>query len=146
LSDQTTPLIKCVVTNRNQQSSLRLIERDSYDLWEYLVNTRHQINVSSQSHCLWVSADEFERKNAIYSRAGDNEPVCKVQVLCFDAPFTTRCRFAPAEDQAIVESLLVAHLPADVREAANFAVEREAGYAVTATSTVTLTPVTAKNP
>ncbi|MCB1643930.1 MAG: hypothetical protein KDI36_00685 [Pseudomonadales bacterium] len=125
----TIQLIKCEVVNSHGERSYRLIERDNFNLWKYLVTTRHHITIETCTLALWVAEDAYAENEAIYSRAGDMEASSRIILMMYDdvGNFQNTCRYCLQTDQHAVESILVRHLPPAIRDSQQYSVEKEAG-------------------
>jgi len=130
---ESIQLIKCLVENKDQQSSYRLIEKSNFDLWSFLMNTKHHIKIQEKSLCLWLSESEFKSKEEIYRRAGDITAANKLQLMMYDnyGNFSNTCRYVPESDTQAVREILISHLPEKVRLHDRFTMEIEAGQLVT---------------
>lgn len=81
---QSQKLIRCVARNSKCDGRLRLVEMESFKLWEYLMTTKHDMKIEEPAPCLWVHEDEYQQKEEIYSRSANIEPVNRVVVSIFD--------------------------------------------------------------
>lgn len=133
MNPETVQLIKCQVRNRDNQISYRLIERDNYDLWQFLVTKKHHITIIESSLCLWMDQEEFANKQEIYERAGTSEVANRILLMMFDdhGSFNHTCRYALDADTAEVEKILSGHIPKIQKQQNQFTLDIEAGYIVT---------------
>ena len=112
-NSNTTQLVKCQVKNAEGIPSHRLIEKDNFDLWRYLVTTKHHITISQTDLGLWMTQDEFSSKQEIYERAGTLETANRITLMLFDndGNFSHTCRYTPAGDTEEVTAILKSHIP-----------------------------------
>ena len=132
MSFDSIQLVKCLVTNSDNQISSRLIERSNFNLWRYLVTTKHHITIIESSLCLWLSQSEFATKREIYERAGSVEPANRILVMTYDdhGNFNNTCRYVLEKDTAAVEKILLRHIPEPLRQQQQFSHEIEYGQIV----------------
>lgn len=132
MSADSSQLVKCRVKNKTGQTSFRLIERDYFDLWYYLVSNKHGIQLMDTSLCMWVSAHEFVAKEAIYRRAGTVESANRLMLMVFDETgnFANTVRYVPNEDSDQLESILINHVPDEQRRDNQFTLHKDTGYLV----------------
>ena len=132
MTAESSQLVKCLVQNTARQNSYRLIERDSFDLWHYLVSTKHNIKLLETSLCMWVDTKEFTAKEAIYHRAGSVEKADRIKLMVFDETgnFANTTRYVLSEDSAHLENILISHVPLTRRKEAQYTMQRDRGYLV----------------
>jgi hypothetical protein len=132
MNENSSQLIKCLVQNTQEQSSFRLIERDCFNLWHYLVSNKHGIRLLETALCMWVSASEFRAKEAIYRRAGTVEAANRLMLLVFDEPgnFGNTIRYVPQADSPQLEKILISHVPDAQREQGQFTLQKDLGFLV----------------
>jgi hypothetical protein len=130
---ESVQLIKCLVKNKDQVSSHRIIEKSNYDLWRFLMQEKHQIKIIESELCLWLCRSEFNLKEALYSRAGEISKANRLLLRMYDnyGNFNNTCRYTLAADSQAVKERLVKHLPAKIRQHNQFSIEVEEGYFVT---------------
>ena len=49
---ESVQLVKCLVKNKDHESNHRLIEKNNYDLWCFLMREKHQIKIIESELCL----------------------------------------------------------------------------------------------
>lgn len=81
---QSQKLIRCVARSSKCDGRLRLVEMESFKLWEFLMTTKHGMKIEDPAPCLWVHSDEYDQKEAIYSHAANIERVNRIVVSIFD--------------------------------------------------------------
>jgi hypothetical protein len=110
-------LLRCLVVNRYQETSVRFVEFDAFKLWEYLMQTKHGLKVTDPRLCLWVHEGEFDDHEAVFARAGDVEPVNRIVVDLFDGKYgfsQTITRYARDNETAQVVDILRSHMPPEL--------------------------------
>ena len=132
MTAESSQLVKCLVQNPAQQTSHRLIERDSFDLWYYLVSTKHNIKLLESSLCMWVNEDEFGAKEDIYRRAGEIEQANRIMLMVFDdtGNFATTTRYVLEGDSDQLQTILVAHVPDSQRRGGQYSLQCDEGFLV----------------
>jgi hypothetical protein len=130
---ESVQLIKCLVENKDQDSSHRLIEKSNYDLWCFLMSEKHQIKILKSELCLWLCRNEFNLKEEIYQRAGEISKANKLLLRMYDnhGNFNNICRYTQEADSQAVKEILIKHLPKDIRQHNQFSLEIEEGFLVT---------------
>ena len=113
MSAESVQIIKCLVQNSDGDKSYRLIEKDNYDLWRYLVTTKHHITIVESTLALWISQQEFTEKQEIYQRAGQFECANRIVLMMYDdhGNFSNTSRYVLESDTNEVEQILVSHIP-----------------------------------
>ncbi|MFN3236170.1 MAG: hypothetical protein ACE37D_03815 [Pseudomonadales bacterium] len=132
MSIESSQLVKCRVLNNRNQTSFRLIERDYFELWHYLVSNKHGIKLLETSLCMWVSSSEFLAKEAIYRRAGAVENANRLMLMVFDdtGNFANTVRYVPEQDSEQLEQILLNHVPDQQRAEDQFTLHKDTGYLV----------------
>ena len=132
MTAESSQLVKCRVRNAKGQTSFRLIERDYFELWHYLVSNKHGITLLDTSLCMWVSANEFYAKEAIYRRAGTVESANRIMLMVFDdnGNFANTIRYVPENDSSHLEEILINHVPDEQRREEQFTLHTDTGFLV----------------
>jgi hypothetical protein len=132
MGSDSSQLVKCLVQNSEQQSSYRLIERDHFDLWHYLVSNKHGLVLKETTLCMWVNSDEFKDKEEIYRRAGTVETATRVMLMVFDhsGNFANTTRYVPTQETEQLERVLISHIPPDQKQDGQFTIQRDSGFLV----------------
>jgi len=125
-------LVKCLVKNADGATSFRLIEKDSYDLWCFLVTTRHNITIVESTLCMWLTDQEFDRKREIYSRAGTCENANRLLLMMYDdhGNFNHTTRYCMGRDSQSLEGILLRHMPEEVRSKSQYSIDVEIGVII----------------
>jgi len=133
-------LVRCEVENRKKIRSTRFVEKAHYQLWRYMVTTKHELIVREEAVCLWMAAQEFERQKKLFTQAGGGssgsggvEAVNQIGIAIFD-PNTGMCdtlqRFVPLTDSQTVSELLLKRIPKNLQDSSDFAMQVEPGFAI----------------
>jgi hypothetical protein len=110
-------LIRCQVTNRYQEASVRFVELDAFKLWEYLMTSKHGLKVGDPRLCLWIDDAEYESNAEVFDRAGDVERVNRIVVDLFDHEYgfsQTITRYTRASETEQLVDILRTHIPAEL--------------------------------
>lgn len=110
----TEKLIRCSVTNKYKEQSIRHIELNNFRLWEHLMISKHGATINDVFLCLWVTGDEFTRNENIYSRAGNLDKVNRIVVDLFDEEYgfsNTITRFVRSNESDQVLDIILSHVP-----------------------------------
>ena len=118
-SRNTVKLIRCNVTNNCGERSVRHVYFDEFLLWEHLMISKHDAEISDVSLCVWVSGDEFSRVENIYQHAGSLESVDRIVVDLFDEQngfSNTITRFVMSDESRQMREIILSHIPAERRK------------------------------
>lgn len=110
-------LIRCDVLNAFNAASVRFVELEAFKLWEYLMQHKHGMKVTSAALCLWIDEQDFARNESLYARAGDIEEVDQVSIRIFDPRYHYTFninRYALRHDTEQVREILLSHVPAEI--------------------------------
>ena len=106
----TQKLVRCEIRRaESDASSVRFVPLEIYGLWEHLMRTKHQFEVTSNISSLWIDVDE--NPDAAY---GENkyERVTEVTLLRYsakDGMFDRVNRYFPTEEYPQLKNLLLRH-------------------------------------
>lgn len=106
----TQKLVRCEIRRPgSEEPSVRFVPLEIYGLWEHLMRTKHQFEVSSNISSLWIDVDE--NPDAAY---GENkyERVTEVTLLRYsakDGMFDRVNRYFPTEEYPQLKNLLLKH-------------------------------------
>ncbi len=126
-------LIRCNVVGPHGENGVRFVALECFSLWEHMMRTRHAFECRSYSVCLWVPADEFELKAAVFSHGGTVEAVGRFNFSIFDDTYHytyTASRYVPDVDAERFRQAMLAHIPEDIRRSNRFDLEAVPGYCV----------------
>ncbi len=110
---QSQKLVRCITRNARGEGRLRLVELESFKLWEYLMTSKHRLRIEEPAPCLWVHREEYEQNEAIYSHAANVEQVNRVVVSIYDEYYSFSHivnRFAHQSDTAQLVQVLRSHM------------------------------------
>ena len=113
----TQKLVRCEIRKPgSEEPSVRFVPLEIYGLWEHLMRTKHQFEVSFNVSSLWIDVDE--NPDAAY---GENkyERVTELTLLRYsakDGMFDRVNRYFPTEEYPQLKNLLLKHYEG-VREA-----------------------------
>ena len=130
---ETEKLIRCNVTTKNNEPSVRFIELNNFRLWEHLMISKHAASISDAMLCLWMNNEEYADNENIYSRAGNTEPVNRIVVDIFDEEYgfsNTVTRFVRAAETETVKKILKSHIPDIVSDSELSQIEVYEGHTV----------------
>ena len=132
----TQKIIRCNVINKYNELSVRMIEFDSFRLWEYLMTHKHGASIKDVTLCLWVSEDEYHEHQNIYERSGEAEPVNRIIIDLFDEEYGFShaiTRFVRVAETEQVIQILTSHMPENLCGSDDCRVQTYAGYLITQT-------------
>ena len=130
---ESKKLVRCQIVNRYKESSIRFVELDAFKLWEYLMTTKHELQVGPPILCLWVDDDEYAQNASVFDRAGDVEEVNRIVVELFDSEYgfsQTSTRYARTAETEQVLQILRSHIPADICDTEECSIEVISGRVV----------------
>ena len=126
-------LVRCTVSNQEQQESVRFVERTHFRLWQYMMANRHGLRVREACLALWLPEAEWTAQARLFEHAGEPESVNRLTLAVFDAESSlchTTQRFVPAADTVLVRRILLERIPEPARSSGDFAFESEMGQAI----------------
>lgn len=126
-------LVRCEITNRDGDLSVRFVEHHLFRLWQYMMANKHGLVVHSLSVCLWLPEEEWHAQGELFQRAGTVETVHRLSFAVYDRSTglcNTMQRFVPAGDADKVRELLLQRVSPEARAEGDFAMEMESGRAV----------------
>ena len=130
---ETEKLIRCDVINKYNEQSVRLIEFNHFKLWEYLMTHKHGARIKNISLCLWVSEEEYQDHESVYSHTGEAEPVNRVIVDLYDEEYgfsNIITRFVRASETDQVIAILKSHLARQSTTPADTQIQTFRGYSI----------------
>lgn len=130
---ETQKLIRCEIMHPNGSASIRFISLDVFLLWAHMMRTRHNLECREYSICLWLPADEFERKSGIFAHSGNIEKVNRISYSLFDDTnhYTYRAsRFVLDNDSARFKKAMYSNIPQELQSSDRLEVEENSGYCV----------------
>ena len=132
----TEKLIRCDIINRYNEQSVRLIEFNNFKLWEYMMTHKHGARIKNISLCLWVSEEEYEDHESVYSHTGDAEPVNRVIVDLYDEEYgfsNVITRFVRESETDQIIEILKSHLAKQSATLTDAEIQTYKGYSITQT-------------
>ena len=108
-------LLKCWVRNRYRHESpveVRYVPLEEYELWKYMMETRHKLAIVDCKTLLWIDGDEFEVKRSFYT-AFPREKVIRISVLVpsdFAHTYYPSIRYFPGKDYETLRDRFLHHM------------------------------------
>lgn len=106
-------LVRCEVENPAGEVSARFVELEQFQLWQYMMRTRHGIEVRARGLGLWFDSLEYFRHAASFGHGGAVEEVTRITLSAFNPLHHYVLdidRFVPRRDRATVREILLSHL------------------------------------
>lgn len=116
-------IIRCSLNNIGNMTNERLIELELFKLWSYVMQHRHGFKIKDISLCLWVSQQEFQSKEVIYTHSSLISEANMLTMLIFDEKNEfchTISRYTLKEDTATVKDIILSHLSKKIIEDKNY--------------------------
>lgn len=126
-------LVRCEVTNRDGDPSVRYVEHNVFRLWQYMMANKHGLVVHGLAISLWLPEQEWQSQGEIFQRAGNVELVHRINFAIYESGTglcNTMQRYVPAGDADRVQALLMDRIAPEVRSAGDCAMELDQGRAV----------------
>lgn len=126
-------LVRCEVTNRDGDPSVRFVEHNLFRLWQYMMGNKHGLVVHGLSVSLWFPDSEWHAQDELVKTSGPVEPVHRIGLAIYDRAtgmINTMQRYVPAADVDLVKDLLLQRIPQEVRADGDYVMEVETGRAV----------------
>ncbi|MFU8815761.1 MAG: hypothetical protein ACNA7W_10475 [Pseudomonadales bacterium] len=126
-------LVRCDVTNRDGDPSIRFVEYGVFRLWQYMMANKHGLVVHGLALSLWLPEADWLAQGSVFQSAAAVERVERLSVAVYDADTgvcNTMQRFVPRDQAARVRDLLLQRIAPETRDAGDFAMESEGGYAI----------------
>ena len=104
-------LVRCEIrrSSDSARSTVRYVPLEIYGLWEFLMRTRHQFEITANVASLWIDVDE--NPEAAYGE-GQYERVTEVTLLRYsekDGMFGRVSRYFPTQEYPELKKLLLQH-------------------------------------
>ena len=131
--DSRQLLVRCEVTNRYGDPSVRFVEYGMFRLWQYMMTNKHGLVVHGLALSLWLLEDEWRTQSPVLQSAAPVEPVTRLSIAVYEAETgmcNTMQRFVPDDQVDLVRRLLLQRISPETRVAGDFAMEIEGGYAI----------------
>lgn len=91
-----------------------MIEIEMFKMWEFLLKSRHGLQVVEPALCLWVSEAAFNDNAEIFDHAGKVVKVDRIAIHIFDVEYSfthTIERYSLADETEQVVAVLRSHIP-----------------------------------
>lgn len=112
-------LLRCVVVNKTNDTSLRYVELEQFRLWQYMMSNRHGISVQQVHLGLWMPESEFETNPELFLHGGQVEEVSRITISWFNPShnYTLHImRYVPVEQCKTVKEILLSHITTSKQE------------------------------
>lgn len=110
---QSQKLVQCYTQNDNGEQRMRLVEMENFRLWEYMMTTKHGLEILEPEPCLWIHQGDFDRKQDIFSHAPSVQAVNRVVLSIYDEAYGFSHfinRFVSAADTDQLIEILKSHM------------------------------------
>ena len=117
-SRKSQKLIHCKVCNPNGGTSIRLIEIEMFKMWEFLLRSRHELQVVEPELCLWLSETAYNDNAEVFDHAGKVKKVDLIAIHIFDVEYSfthTIERYSLADETKQVVAVLSSHIPNELQ-------------------------------
>lgn len=106
-------LLGCEVLNPAGESSVRYVDLEQYRLWEYMMRTRHGIEVRVAQLGLWVGPSEYHANPDRFMHMDAADEVTRITIGRFNPrhnyTFET-VRYVPTAEFESVKQIFLSHL------------------------------------
>lgn len=126
-------LLRCDVVNRAGGAGLRYVELEQFRLWEYMMRTRHGIEVRGLRVGLWLTSPEFRANAGPLLHGGTAEEVTQITISAFNTRHhytLDTVRYVPTDQFESVKEILMSHVADSGLEGQNFDVRERHGVCV----------------
>ncbi|OGQ96354.1 MAG: hypothetical protein A2521_09015 [Deltaproteobacteria bacterium RIFOXYD12_FULL_57_12] len=106
-------LVKCVLLNKNKQPATRFVELESYKLWSYMICSKHGFEIQDIYLALWVTSEEFARKQMLYTHSGQVEKMNRIAMMLYDDANNfalTMNRYVLEPETELLKKVLTSHV------------------------------------
>jgi hypothetical protein len=107
-------LVRCLVDKSDSCPSgpeIRFVPQTEFDLWKYMVTRQYSFTVSDEKVYLYISRQEYEAQEALYSRL-PQVAVNKITLYFFlkaDQVLVPVIRFFPQEQYPSIKPVFLSH-------------------------------------
>ena len=132
-------LVRCEITNRDGDPSVRFIEHNVYRLWQYMMANKHGLVVHGLALCLWLPEQDWQAQPTVFQNAAAVEGVERLSLAIYDRSTglcNTMQRYVLTEESEKVRELLLQRVSRQTLADGDFAMEVESGRAVIREGTV----------
>lgn len=126
-------LLRCDVVNTAGGTGVRYVELEQFRLWEYMMRTRHKLEVRGIRVGLWLTSPEFRANAGTLLHGGSAEEVTQIRISAFNTRhlYTLETvRYVPTEQFESVKEILLSHVADSDAERQNFDVSEHHGVCV----------------
>lgn len=126
-------LLRCDVVNAAGGLGLRYVELEQFRLWEYMMRTRHRIEVRGIRVGLWLTSSEFRANSGPLLHGGSAEEVTQIRISSFNTRhhYTLETvRYVPTEQFDSVKQILLSHVADSDADRQRFDVRERHGVCV----------------
>ena len=130
---ESQKLIRCWVVGKNGRKSDRFVELEHYKLWSYMMFHKHGLKIRDISLWLWLTKEDYEKREAIYSRASETLAVNKLGVFLFDEHngFSHVVhRYTASKETESQKQILLSHISPELVAAGNYELTVYEGFCV----------------
>lgn len=106
-------LLGCEVLNPARGSSFRYVELEQFGLWEYMMRTRHGLEVRVTQLGLWVGPSEFNANPDAFRHMGSADDVTRIVIRRFNPRHSYTfeiVRYTPTSEFESVKKILLSHI------------------------------------
>lgn len=106
-------LLACEVLGTAGGPSLRYVELELFRLWEYMMRTRHGLEVRVTGLGLWVGPSEFDANPDGFAHMGESDEVTRFAISRFNPRHNYTfdiVRYVPTAEFGSVREILLSHV------------------------------------
>lgn len=106
-------LLGCEVLKTTGGSSIRYVELEQFGLWEYMMRTRHGLEVRVTQLGLWVGPSEFHANPDAFLHMGSADDVTRITIHRFNPRHNYTfeiVRYTPTSEFESVKRILLSHI------------------------------------
>lgn len=106
-------LIRCDVVNTAGRTGVRYVELEQFRLWEYMMRTRHKLEVRGIRVGLWLTSPEFRANAGTLLHGGAAEEVTQITISSFNSRHSytlETVRYVPTDQFESVKEILLSHI------------------------------------
>lgn len=106
-------LLGCRVLNAARESSVRYVELEQFGLWEYMMRTRHGLEVRVAQLGLWVGPSEFRANPDAFLHMGSADDVTRIAISRFNPRHNYTfeiVRYTPTAEFESVKQIFLSHI------------------------------------
>lgn len=126
-------LVRCDVVNAAGQAGLRYVELEQFRLWEYMMRTRHGIEVRGLRVGLWLTSSAFRANAGPLLHGGLVEEVTRIAISRRNPRhhYTLEIvRYVPTDKHESVRQILLSHVADSEADSGYFDLSERHGVCV----------------